>query len=59
MTRRIIDPNRTARLLYERGDAAPPGSAERRALYRLAAAAQRQAEAARELAERISRRRAA
>lgn len=43
--------------LYAAGDAAPYGSPERAALYRQAAAAQRQAEAADELARVTATRR--
>ena len=45
-----------ARRLYEAGDRAPYGSPERADIYRQAAAAQRQAEAAAEL-ERVTKNR--
>jgi hypothetical protein len=48
-----------ARRLYAMADAAPAGSATRRVLYRQAALAQRQAEAAAELERVTSRRRKA
>ena len=59
MTRATFTAWQQTRQLYEAGDRAPYGSPERADLYRQAATAQRQAEAAAELERHTKQRRKA